>query len=126
MPETPETAMRPKDVPEELVQLARDGIAVYDIRDILAAVLPAARRQWFAELFGTPEEIRQREIEAKANAKPDDPAELCERARPGHHEQRVRAKVAEEARAYAEGHLPVVRAVLYAFSSRITIRREQP
>jgi hypothetical protein len=46
----------------------------------------------------TPEEIAAREARPRT---PDDPADICERLAPGHHEQRVRAKVAEEIRQYA-------------------------
>ncbi|WP_242892558.1 hypothetical protein [Actinomadura litoris] len=95
------------DVPDELMALARrewcaaepargGSFNVEDaLRNVLAAVLPAARRQWFAELFGSPEEIAAREAEAGART-PDDTVRLCEMARPGEHEQRVRAKVAAE------------------------------
>ncbi|TYK45188.1 hypothetical protein [Actinomadura decatromicini] len=44
-------------------------------------------------MFGTPEEIADRETEA-AQRTPDDTVRLCEMARPGEHERRVRERVA--------------------------------
>ena len=68
-----------------------------ELRPALGAALATARKAWFAELFGTPEEIAAREAEA-AQRTPDDTVRLCEMARPGEHERQVRKQVADEAR----------------------------
>ncbi|WP_433233807.1 HIT family protein [Actinomadura nitritigenes] len=74
------------------------GVEVDDheaIERVLRAVLPAAYRQWFAQAFGTPEEIAARAAAAAGRA-PDETVRLCETARPGEHEQRIRARLADE------------------------------
>lgn len=68
----------------------------------LAAVLPEARKAWFAELFGTPEEIARREADA-ARRTPDDTVRLCELAQPGEHERHARGKVAADLKRAAAG-----------------------
>lgn len=86
-------------VARDLLQLACErsyGTPLEEHDDIeemaraLAAVLPAARRMWAAELFGTPEEIAARKAEPLRR---DDPAELCERIAPGHHAAAERAAI---------------------------------
>lgn len=72
------------------------------LRPILAAVLPAARKAVLAELLGTPEEIAAREAEA-ASKTPDDTVRLCEMARPGEHDRRVREQVAADMKRAAAG-----------------------
>jgi hypothetical protein len=52
----------------------------------------------YAELFGTPGQLADRKAEP---GRPDDPAEVCERVAPRHHERQVRAKVEQEIRAIA-------------------------
>lgn len=123
MPEIPETATRaPGHIPA-VAQRVEDGHwGVYclacsdaagdyvypcrvrgDSGDWPPQVLadPAVvRRAYFAEPFGTPEEIAAREARPRTS---DDPIELCERIRPGLHEQRVRAKVSEEIEAEKVG-----------------------
>lgn len=79
-----------------------EGSADTVARVVLAAVLPEARKAWFAELFGTPEEIARREAEA-AQRTPDDTVRLCELARPGEHEQRARGKAAADLKRAAAG-----------------------
>jgi hypothetical protein len=85
---------------DTVTQAIVDGVPMGDVDDVaLAAVLDRhermVRKTHFAELFGTAEEVTERELTAR-NATPDDPADLCERIAPGHHAQQVRAKVAEE------------------------------
>lgn len=95
--------MNPDEVPPDLVAAlkasANDaygyGIDDLDARHILAAILPEARKAWFSELLGTPEEIAAREAEAEQRT-PDDTVRLCELAQPGEHERRVRERVAAE------------------------------
>lgn len=113
MPESAEP-MRLVEVPDELIALACkaraagnrlgkvDPVLLYgaEVRDELGAVLPAAHRRWFAELFGTPEEIAARLAEP---ARPDDVTALCERAQPGEHERQTRAKVVSELEALRDG-----------------------
>ncbi|MCP9947216.1 zinc finger domain-containing protein [Actinomadura madurae] len=101
-PDAPEK-LQPEDVPAELVtafmasanEAYGYGMDDYDARHILAAVLPGTYRWWFTQAFGTREEIAAREADA-AKRTPDDTVRLCETARPGEHEQRVRAQVAAE------------------------------
>ena len=101
-----EPTPRPADVPDDLVDDAVDAWheAPRDehgnrpmlddlMRHILAAVLPAARKLWIAELFGAPEEIAARQAEPLTE---DDTVRLCELARPGVHERQVRERVAAE------------------------------
>lgn len=101
------------DVPMELLMIAQaafsgrkpmaDGTFVLPsnrnpwaaLHDALAAVLPAHERQVMTKLFGTPEEVAAREAEARERT-PDDTVRLCEMARPGEHERRVREQVAAE------------------------------
>jgi hypothetical protein len=93
--------MEPDEVPAELMEVARSAVLLLTERDVqiacrvLAAVLPEARKAWFAELVGTPTEVAARAAEA-AQHSPDDTIALCEKARPGEHERRIRAKVATE------------------------------
>lgn len=69
---------------------------------VAAEVGAEIERQAYAKLFGSPEEIRAREAEATERA-PDDTVRLCEMARPGEHERRVRAKVAAEIEVLRDG-----------------------
>ena len=104
--------MNPEDVPEELDGIAKEAWNRHAAtappgayhhegirRAIVAAVMPEierrTREQVRKELFGTPEEIAAREAEA-AQRTPDDTVRLCEMARPGEHERRVREQVAAE------------------------------
>ena len=102
--------MNPDEVPPDLVAALKTsandaygyGIDDYDAGHILAAVLPEARKAWFAELLGTPGEIAVRDAEA-AQRTPDDTVRLCEMARSGEHERQVRAKVVADLKRAAAG-----------------------
>lgn len=74
---------------------------IAEVEERTQEAIKEARKEWFAELFGTPEEIAAREAEA-ADRPLDDPIELCERIRPGEHERRVRERVAAGLRKDAE------------------------
>lgn len=107
-PEVPD-AMRPQDVPSELVEAMLEAanhacieMPRFEARRILAAVLPVHERQVMTRLFGTREEVAAREAEAAQRA-PDDTVRLCEMARPGEHERRVRERVAAEIEAERSG-----------------------
>lgn len=87
------------DVPDDLLELAMrawsdngpgkpgNWSAEQQVRAILAAVLPEARRRWFSELMGT-DAVAAREADAAKRTR-DDTVDLCERARPGEHARRV-------------------------------------
>lgn len=109
--------MNPEDVPDEWVRLAVRANADRNHVDLcgcvawperclsgytptqwehgdeahtIATVLSAARKAWFVELMGDPED------RAQEAATPDDTVRLCEMARPGEHERRLRKRVAEQ------------------------------
>jgi hypothetical protein len=78
-----EVPVKPEEVPDDLTNAGRNALALYyrriprhtiptledRVRVVLAAVLPAAHRQWFKDLFlhGDPEERRR----ARGPARPD-------------------------------------------------------
>lgn len=97
-----EPEISPQDVPDDLVEAllaaANDACVEmphFEARRILAGLLPATYRYWFAAAFGSPEAIAAREA-AAAPRTPDDTVDLCEMARPGEHERRVRERMAAE------------------------------
>ncbi|HEX5568541.1 MAG TPA: hypothetical protein VFY14_16725 [Streptomyces sp.] len=104
--------MKPEDVPEEAVaafcrtfwgaSTVETHPAMIELaRTTLAAVLPVHERQVMTRLFGMREEVAAREAEAAQRA-PDDTVRLCEMARPGEHERRVRERVTAEIEAAAD------------------------